>query len=78
MESRNPGPEPSTPTATVHPTPLDRPDDSVVTVVEFADGDRHRAQYLHRPFRSEPDFRVTSVNYDLAELLAPAEVRRWR
>ena len=34
----------------------------------------HRVHYLRRPFQREPDFGVTSVNYDFAELLARAEM----
>jgi hypothetical protein len=30
-------------------------------------------RYLRRPFGSEPDFGVTSVNYDLDTLLARGE-----
>jgi hypothetical protein len=30
--------------------------------------------YVRQPFRRKPDFGVTSVNYDLAELIARAEV----
>jgi hypothetical protein len=30
--------------------------------------------YVRTPFTKEPDFGVTSVNYDLTELLARAEV----
>jgi hypothetical protein len=41
-------------------------------MVEFLDGEEHRVHYLRRPFRREPDFGVTSVNYDFAELLARA------
>src|SRR5438270_313308 len=33
----------------------------------------HRVHYLRRPFQREPDFPVTSVNYDFAELLARAD-----
>ena len=29
-------------------------------------------RYLRRPFRREPDFGVTSVNYDFVQLLARA------
>ena len=36
------------------------------------DGDAHRVHYLRRPFQREPDFGVTSVNYDFAELLGRA------
>jgi hypothetical protein len=32
--------------------------------------------YVRRPFRREPDFGVTSVNYDFGELLARAEAPR--
>ena len=33
-----------------------------------------RTHYLREPFVREPDFGVTSVNYDFADLLARAEV----
>jgi hypothetical protein len=38
------------------------------------DGDAHRIHYLRRPFQREPDFGVTSVTYDFAELLKRTEV----
>ena len=44
--------------------------------MEFGDGNTHRVRYLRQPFRREPDFGVTSVNYDFAELLARSEVPR--
>ena len=40
------------------------------------DGNSHRVHYLRRPFQREPDFGVTSVNYDFAGLLARAEAPR--
>jgi hypothetical protein len=43
--------------------------------VEF-DGDHAQAHYLRQPFRREPDFGVTSVNYDFAELIGRAEAPR--
>ena len=52
---------------------LNKPDDFILAIVEFMDGDTHRVHYLRRPFRREPDFGVTSVNYDFAELLARRE-----
>ena len=52
---------------------LNKPDDFILAIVEFEDGDRHRLHYLRQPFRREPDFGVTSVNYDLAELIGRAE-----
>jgi hypothetical protein len=54
-------------------TSLNKPDDFILALVEFLDGSKHRVQYLRRPFHREPDFGVTSVNYDFAELLARAE-----
>jgi SNF2 family DNA or RNA helicase len=50
---------------------LNKPDDFILAIVEF-DGDAHRVHYIRQPFRREPDFGVTSVNYDFAELLAKA------
>jgi hypothetical protein len=54
-------------------TSLNKPDDFILAIVEFLDGETHRVHYLRRPFQREPDFGVTSVNYDFAELLARAE-----
>ena len=39
-------------------------------IVEFLGDDRHQVHYLRQPFQREPDFGVTSVNYDFGELLA--------
>jgi hypothetical protein len=47
---------------------LNKPEDFILAIVEFIGGD-HRVHYIHRPFRREPDFGVTSVNYSFAELL---------
>jgi hypothetical protein len=65
---------------------LNKPDDFVLAIVEFAPGTAgvspasgqgpHRVCYVRRPFQREPDFGVTSVNYDFAELLARGEVPR--
>jgi SNF2 family DNA or RNA helicase len=52
---------------------LNKPDDFILAIVEFLQDDTHRVHYVRRPFRREPDFGVTSVNYDFAELLARAE-----
>jgi hypothetical protein len=51
-------------------TSLNKPDDFILALVEFLDGDSHRVRYLRQPFKREPDFGVTSVNYNFAELLA--------
>jgi hypothetical protein len=55
---------------------FNKPDDFILALVEFVDGDTHRVHYLRRPFQREPDFGVTSVNYDFGELLSRAEVPR--
>jgi hypothetical protein len=52
---------------------LNKPDDFILALVEFQGDDRHRVVYLRQPFHREPDFGVTSVNYDFEELLARAE-----
>ncbi len=57
-------------------TSLNKPDDFILALVEFLGGDAHRVRYLRHPFHREPDFGVTSVNYDFAELLARAEAPR--
>jgi uncharacterized protein DUF3883 len=53
-------------------TSLNKPNEFILVLVEVLDGDGHRVRYLRCPFRREPDFGVTSVNYDFAELLARA------
>ena len=52
---------------------LNKPDGFILAIVEFLDGGSHRVRYLRHPFQREPDFGVTSVNYDFAKLLARAE-----
>jgi Protein NO VEIN, C-terminal len=49
-------------------TALNKPDDFILAIVEV-DGDDATTHYVARPFQREPDFGVTSVNYDLARLL---------
>jgi hypothetical protein len=50
---------------------LNKPDDFILAIVEF-EGDNHQVHYIRRPFGTEPDFGVTSVNYGFGELLARA------
>ena len=52
---------------------LNKPEDFILGIVEFLDDSTHRVHYVREPFKREPDFGVTSVNYDFAELLARAE-----
>lgn len=47
---------------------LNKPDDFILAIVEF-DGSTHRVHYIRKPFLREPDFGVTSVNYNFEELL---------
>jgi len=54
-------------------TSLNKPEDYILAIVEFLDGDQQRVHYVRHPFRREPDFGVTSVNYDFAELLKRVE-----
>jgi len=49
---------------------LNKPDDFILAIVEFGQDGTHRIHYCREPFRREPDFGVTSVNYDFAELLS--------
>jgi len=51
---------------------FNKPDDFIFAIVEFLPGNAHRVHYVRRPFQREPDFGVTSVNYDFADLLARA------
>ena len=51
---------------------LNKPEDFILAIVEFLEGGEHRVHYLRQPFQREPDFGVTSVNYDFTELLARA------
>ena len=52
---------------------LNKPEDFILGIVEFLEDGGHRVHYVREPFQREPDFGVTSVNYDFAELLARAE-----
>jgi superfamily II DNA or RNA helicase len=50
-------------------TALNKPDDFMLAIVQV-DGDQvGDPRYLTRPFTKEPDFHVTSVNYDVRQLL---------
>ena len=51
---------------------LNKPDDFILGIVEFTGEDTHRVHYLRQPFQREPDFGVTSVNYDFGDLLQRA------
>ena len=55
---------------------FNKPDDFILAVVEFLDGDNHRVHYLRRPFERSgvtTDFNGASVNFPFADLLARGE-----
>ena len=52
---------------------LNKPEDFILGIVEFLDGDAHKVHYVREPFQREPDFGANSVNYDFAELLVRAQ-----
>ena len=49
------------------------PEDYILAIVAFEEDGTHRLYYVRRPFRREPDFGVTSVNYELSSFLSHAE-----
>ncbi|HJT21371.1 MAG TPA: helicase-related protein [Nitrospira sp.] len=51
---------------------LNKPDDFILAIVEFENESTHRVHYVRQPFQREPDFGVTSVNYNFRDLLARA------
>jgi SNF2 family DNA or RNA helicase len=54
-------------------TALNKPEDFILAVVQVRGDCTETPRYVRRPFAKEPDFGVTSVNYDIGELLAKAE-----
>lgn len=52
---------------------LNKPEDFILAIVQFMPDGTHSVHYCREPFRREPDFKVTSVNYNFAELLADSE-----
>jgi hypothetical protein len=54
-------------------TAFNKPDDFILAIVMVDGETAHEPLYIRRPFQKEPDFGVTSVNYDLEELLNRAE-----
>jgi hypothetical protein len=52
---------------------LNKPDDYVLAIVEIDGEPTAMPSYIRRPFDNEPDFTVTSVNFDLKKLLAKGQ-----
>jgi hypothetical protein len=57
-------------------TALNAPEQFILAIVMIDGTDRATAHYIQRPFQREPDFGAASVNYEVRELLAKAEVPR--
>ena len=55
---------------------LNKPDDFILAIVEFMEDGEHKVHYIQQPFQREPDFGVTSINYNFAELIARANTPR--
>ncbi len=53
---------------------LNKPDDFILAIVEFGENQGYTVHYLRQPFKREPDFGVTSVNYDFGELLQRSKI----
>ena len=54
-------------------TSFNKPEDFILAVVEFLDGDSHKLHYIWRPFIGRgvtTDFNGASVNFSIADLLA--------
>ena len=54
-------------------TSLNKPDDFILAIVETDSNTIPKLHYVRYPFQKELDFGVTSVNYNLNELLERAE-----
>jgi len=54
-------------------TALNKPDEFILALVEVDGETAKQPVYVRRPFQKEPDFGVTSVNYELKELLRRGE-----
>lgn len=52
---------------------LNKPEHFILAVVEFLEVDSYRVYYIRNPFSREPDFGVSSVNYDMNQLIAKGE-----
>lgn len=55
-----------------------KPDNFILAIVTFHGhvGDGHQVHYIRNPFQIQPDFATTSVNFDMAMLLAAGERMR--
>ncbi len=49
-------------------TAINSPEQYILAIVEVEDGQSQSVQYVRKPFIRDPDFGVTSVNYDLKKM----------
>jgi len=52
---------------------INSPDQYILAIVEVENGQAREPRYVRKPFKKEPDFGVTSVNYNLGQLLVMNE-----
>ena len=52
---------------------LNKPDDFILAIVKV-DGEHAIPKYVRCPFHREPDFGVTSVNYEIRKLLEVGQI----
>ena len=55
---------------------LNKPNNYILAIVEFEDQSQnsdYKVYYVRHPFNKEPDFGVTSVNYDFSDLISRAD-----
>ena len=52
---------------------LNKPDEFILAIVEVDGEATKEPVYVRQPFQKEPDFGVTSVNYEVKELLIRGE-----
>jgi hypothetical protein len=49
-------------------TAINSPEQYILAIVGVEDGEAREPRYVRKPFEKEPDFGVTSVNYDWKKL----------
>ena len=54
-------------------TALNKPDDFILAIVEFLDDETHKLHYVRNPFRAEPDWAATCIDYRMSDLIEQAE-----
>ncbi len=73
VKGRRAGAETVTVTRNEILTGINSPEQFILAIVDVEDGHAWAPRYVRHPFGKEPDFGVTSVNYDLKDLLGRAE-----